>query len=407
MDAFFIHFTLLMTKNIHNVEFQPNWDNAINDFDAMNLNENVLMGIYLNNIISPTNVQELAIQPIVGEKDTFVVAKEHTGKTVAFCIGILNSIDPELHKTQSIILLPTHGIAYRTYNTMKSHAMRLNISIELFADCYDIKEDIEKANKEPSIIIGTPGRILDLIKENKLKIESLKIICIKGFEFYLDDLKTIELIFQSIPNDSQKLFFTTLFDNKLQEFMNKFMIEPIKIKAELQPKKQNVKCYCIPYSCRTNKLDLIEYLLSTRYFGKRYIIFVNTIETIEKIWEFYNKNNCPALYIHSGFTQIQKEQALNEIEYARVLICDDSVLEYIDLEDFYFIINYDFSESLRISQRCLCLTNRLKNECIVYNIVTTPEEENHLYRLLSKFNIKRLQINQELMSNIFYRNQVK
>ena len=393
MDAFFIHFTLLMTKNVHNVEFQPNWDNAINDFDAMNLNENVLIGIYRNNIISPTNVQELAIQPIVGGKDTFVVAKEHTGKTVAFCIGILNSIDPELHKTQSIILLPTHGIAYRTYNTMKSHAMRLNISIELFADCYDIKEDIEKANKEPSIIIGTPGRILDLIKENKLKIESLKIICIKGFEFYLDDLKTIELIFQSIPNDSQKLFFTTLFDNKLQEFMNKFMIEPIKIKAELQPKKQNVKCYCIPYSCRTNKLNLIEYLLSTRYFGKRYIIFANTNETVEKIWEYYNNNNFPALYIHSGFTQIQKEQALNEIENARVLICDDSVLEYIDLEDFYFIINYDFSESLRISQRCLCLTNRLKNECTVFNIVTTPKEKERLietYNLLaiSKVDVK-------------------
>ena len=146
MDAFFIHFTLLMTKNIHNVEFQPNWDNAINDFDAMNLNENVLMGIYLNNIISPTNVQELAIQPIVGGKDTFVVAKEHTGKTVAFCIGILNSIDPELHKTQSIILLPTREIAFRTYNIMKSIAQKLNISIELFICGNNIKEDIKKAN---------------------------------------------------------------------------------------------------------------------------------------------------------------------------------------------------------------------------------------------------------------------
>ena len=146
MDAFFIHFTLLMTKNVHNVEFQPNWDNAINDFDAMNLNENVLMGIYRNNIISPTNVQELAIQPIVEGKDTFVVAKECTGKTVAFCIGILNSIDPELHKTQSIILLPTHEIAFRTYNIMKSHAKKLNVSIELFICGNNIKEDIKKAN---------------------------------------------------------------------------------------------------------------------------------------------------------------------------------------------------------------------------------------------------------------------
>ena len=376
MDAFFIHFTLLMTKNVYNVEFQPNWNNAINDFEAMKLNEDVLRWIYINNIISPTNVQELAIQPIVEGKDTFVVAKEWSGKTVAFCIGILNSINSELHNTQSIILLPTHGIAYRTYNTMKSLAKKFNISIELLSDCYDIKEDIKKANKEPSIIIGTPGRILDLIKENKLKFESLKIICIKGFEFYLDDLKTIELIFQSIPKDSQKLIFTTYFDYKFQRFIDKFMNEPIKIKAELQPTKQNVKYYCIPYSCRTNKLNLIEYLLSTRYFGKRYIIFANTNETVEKIWEYYNNNNFPALYIHSGFTQIQKEQALNEIENARVLICEDSVLEYIDLEDFHTFINYDIPYNLKTCYKRMCLNTLLKHKCSVINIVTTPEEAN-------------------------------
>ena len=167
----------------------------------MKLNEDVLRGIYINNIISPTNVQELAIQPIVEGKDTFVVAKECTGKTVAFCIGILNSIDPELYKTQSIILLPTREIAFRTYNIMKSIAQKLNISIELFICGNNIKEDIKKANKKPLIIIGTPGRILDLIRKNKLKFESLKIICIKGFELYLNNLKTVDVIFQSIPND--------------------------------------------------------------------------------------------------------------------------------------------------------------------------------------------------------------
>ena len=138
----------------------------------MKLNEDVLRGIYINNIISPTNVQELAIQPIVGGKDTFVVAKEHTGKTVAFCIGILNSIDPELHKTQSIILLPTHGIAYRTYNIMKSLAEKFNISIELFIGGHDINEDIEKASKakEKEDKIASP-----YTKEEKEKIGLLAI----------------------------------------------------------------------------------------------------------------------------------------------------------------------------------------------------------------------------------------
>ena len=90
-----------------------------------------------------------------------------------------------------------------------------------------------------------------------MKFESLKIICIKGFELYLNNLKTVDIIFQYIPIDSQKLFFTTIFNNKLQEFMNKYMKEPIKIKADLQPPKFNVEQFYIFYHPRTtNKLRI-------------------------------------------------------------------------------------------------------------------------------------------------------
>ena len=222
-----------------------------------------------------------------------------------------------------------------------------------------------------------------------MKFESLKIICIKGFELYLNNLKTVDIIFQSIPNDSQKLFFTTIFNNKLQEFMNKYMKEPIKIKADLQPAKFNVDQFCMFYPRETNKLNLFEDLLSTWYFGRRVIIFANTIETVEKIWEYFKNidNNYPALYIHSGFTQIQKEQALNEIENARCLICDDSVLEYIDLEDFYTFINYDLPYDLKTYHKRMCLNGLLKHECSVIYIVS-KEEEKLLDKLFLKFRME-------------------
>ena len=377
----------------------------------MKLNEDVLRGIFINlNIKSLTNVQELAIQPIIEGKDTFVVAKEWSGKTVAFCIGILNSIDPKLPKTQSIILLPTREIAFRTYNIMKSIAQKLNISIELFICGNNIKEDIKKANKKPLIIIGTPGRILDLIRKNKLKFKFLKIICIKWFELYLDNLKTVDIIFQYIPIDSQKLFFTTIFNNKLHEFMNKFMNEPIKIKADLQPTKYNVEQLYISYFRITNKLNLIDYILLTRNLGRQYIIFANTIETVEKISEYFNDYSS-AIYIHSGFTQIQKEQALKEIENARALICDDSVLEYIDLEKFSTFINYDLPYDLKTCHKRMCLNISLQHKCSVINIVTTPEEEKYLYGLSSKFNIdiniKRLLVDNQLIKAYIMYQQCK
>ena len=154
--------------------------------------------------------------------------------------------------------------------------------------------------------------------------------------------------------------------------MNKYMKEPIKIKADLQPTKYNVEQLYISYFRITNKLNLIDYILLTRNLGRHYIIFANTIETVEKNSEYFNDYSS-AIYIHSGFTQIQKEQALNEIENARVLICDDSVLEYIDLEDFYTFINYDLPYDLKTCHKRMCLNGLLKHECSVIYIVSKEE----------------------------------
>ena len=364
------------------VVFQQNWINAINNFEDMNLKMNVIEGIYENNKKYPTKVQELAIQPIIEGKDTFVVAKEWSGKTVAFCIGILNSIDPELHKTQSIILLPTHGIAYRTYDIMKFHAKRLNISIELFIGGHDIKEDIKKANKEPLIIIGTPGRILDLIRKNKLNFKFLKIICMKGFEHYLDNLKTIELIFQSIPKIFQKLFFTTFFNHKLQDFMNKYMNKPIKIKVDLQPMKY-IKHYY--YYINPNSKNQIYQFLKKMCFSKC-IIFANTNETVEIIQEQFNRDGFSSLAVHSDFTQVQREHIIDDIENERILICDDSILEYINFNNFDMFFNYAIPNDSFGYYRRMCRCHGFMKKGIVINFISSFMEEKKLNSFLEKYN---------------------
>ena len=193
-------------------------------------------------------------------------------------------------------------------------------------------------------------------------------------------------------------------------FRSKFMNEPIKIKADLQPTKYNVEQLYISYFRITNKLNLIDYILLTRNLGRQYIIFANTIETVEKISEYFNDYSS-AIYIHSGFTQIQKEQALKEIENARALICDDSVLEYIDLEKFSTFINYDLPYDLKTCHKRMCLNISLQHKCSVINIVTTPEEEKYLYGLSSKFNIdiniKRLLVDNQLIKAYIMYQQCK
>ena len=137
-------------------------------FDDLNLTDNLLRGIYSYGFENPSPIQGKAI-PIMNEKkDLIAQAQSGTGKTGAFSIGVLNNIDVTNDATQVIIVNPTHELANQNYNVIKELSNFMDCSVQTVIGGTSVKKCQEDLNKNPKIVVGTPGRILDMIEKRYL-----------------------------------------------------------------------------------------------------------------------------------------------------------------------------------------------------------------------------------------------
>ena len=151
-----------------------NFYEIIDSFDDLNLKSDLLRGIYGYGFEKPSIIQQKAILPIIKGKDIVAQAQSGTGKTGAFVIGSLQLIDPEKDEVQCLVLSPTRELARQTSLVYKFLGEYLNVKICLLIGGNKIGEDIKNLNDNPQIVVGCPGRILDLINKKKLSLSYLK-----------------------------------------------------------------------------------------------------------------------------------------------------------------------------------------------------------------------------------------
>ena len=200
-------------------------------FDDLNLTDNLLRGIYSYGFENPSPIQGKAI-PIMNEKkDLIAQAQSGTGKTGAFSIGVLNNIDVTIDSTQVIIVNPTHELANQNYNVIKELSNFMDCSVQTVIGGTSVKKCQEDLNKNPKIVVGTPGRILDMIEKRYLLTEKLKVLVFDEADEILSYgfKENIYNIIKYIPRDTQICIFSATMPDDVLELTNKFMNKPEKI----------------------------------------------------------------------------------------------------------------------------------------------------------------------------------
>ena len=147
-----------------------------NGFEHLDIKEDILRGIYSYGFEKPSSIQMKAIPEIIKGKDVIAQAQSGTGKTGAFAIGSLCNIDMELDSTQILIILPTHELVNQVYSVIKEIGNYLDLFIAKVIGGTRINESAQELNKNPKIIVGTPGRVLDMINRKHLITEHLKML---------------------------------------------------------------------------------------------------------------------------------------------------------------------------------------------------------------------------------------
>ncbi|KAF7977189.1 hypothetical protein HWV62_4431 [Athelia sp. TMB] len=219
------------------VKSESNWDQVVDNFDNMGLRPELLRSVYAYGFERPSAFQERAIVPAVKGHDVIAEGQAGTGKTAAFCISILQQVDLSAKETQALILAPTRELAQQIQKVVVALGGPLNIECHACVGGTRVREDIAKLQEGAQIVVGTPGRVFDMINRHALKTEKIKIFCLdeadeivsRGFS------EQIYEVFQVLPQDTQVITLSATISAELLEVTKKFKRDPVQISVKRRP----------------------------------------------------------------------------------------------------------------------------------------------------------------------------
>lgn len=391
-----------MTTNITTIETNSS-EVIIENWDDFDIKTELLRGIYNIGFEKPSPIQKKAILPIIKGKDLIAQAQSGTGKTGTFSIGTLQIIDTSIKKVQAILMSPTHELATQTASVIsKLGVMMDGLVVQILIGGTSINEDSMNLHKNtPQVIVGTPGRIYDMIKREKLNIRNLKILVIDEADDMLSSgfKEQIYNIFQQLSNDVQVALFSATIPDDVMELTGKFMRNPVKI--TMKNEELNLECiqqYFIALPNDKAKYDSLK-IIFEHLTVSQCIIYVNSIKRVIDLYNAMTEEGFSVTCLHSSMTKIERNTAFTQFKSGatRVLISSNITARGIDVQQVSVVINFDIPHDVHTYLHRIGRSGRWGRKGIAVNFVTVHDIyhmrniENHY-----KSNIKELHIDNNI-----------
>ena len=317
-------------------------------FNELNINNSIVVGLEKQNITIPTGIQETAIPFALENKDIIAEAHTGTGKTLAFLIPIFEKINVEKREMQAIILAPTHELVVQIESQIKllSTNSGINVTSLSIMGESNIEKQIKKLKEvKPHIIVGSPGRILDLIKKKKITAHTIKTIVLDEADNLLSKNKPVIIkdIIKSTMKDRQLMFFSASINKETLNLAKTLVkdVEIIKIenKSEINPKIEHI---CILGSLR-DRFENLRKLLAAEQ-PKRAIVFVNNNTDLRQINEKLQYHKVKSTAIYGNASKEERQRALDAFRRGKcnVLVSSDLSARGLDIPEVSHIISLDF-----------------------------------------------------------------
>ncbi|CAI8493685.1 unnamed protein product [Pichia kudriavzevii] len=328
---------------------ETNYDEVATTFDQMNLKPEIIRGIFGLGFEAPSAIQQRAILPIVSGRDVLAQAQSGTGKTATFSISALQRIDETVKKTQALIMAPTRELALQIQRVVVSIALHMDVTVHACIGGKPMGEDIEALNAGAQIVVGTPGRVFDMIDRGYFKTRDVKMFIMDEADEMLSQgfKEQIHKVFQYLPETTQVVLLSATMPKDVLDVTTKFMRDPVRIlvkKDELT--LEGIKQFYVNVEEDQYKLmcliDLYDSISVTQA-----VIFCNTRRRVEELTEALTKQNFTVSSIHSDMSQQDRDKIMAEFRTgsSRILICTDLLARGIDVQQVSLVINYDLPDN--------------------------------------------------------------
>lgn len=324
--------------------------------ESLDLKETLLRGIYSYGFEKPSPIQKTAVPTMVSEtkehkrRDIIAQAQSGTGKTGAFTVSTLQIINENEKKTQALILAPTHELANQICSCVNELGRYLNVTVQLLVGGTSVDGDKDKLdNNTPHIVVGTPGRVHDMIRRKYFKVDDLTVLVLDEADEMLSTgfKEQMYKIFQFMPNNIQIGLFSATMPTDLKMLTTKFMRNPNEILVKNDNLTlQGIAQYYISLDDDHQKYMTIKDLFSQLSIAQA-IIYCNSTKRVDDLAQAMEEDGFPVKKIHGKMDEKERKDTHKEFKSgaSRVLVTSDLFARGIDVQQVSIVINFDVPKS--------------------------------------------------------------
>jgi len=367
----------LDAANDSNIEVRGWEEEVVPSFDNMGLRDDLLRGIYAYGFEKPSAIQQRGIMPILAGHDTIAQAQSGTGKTATFSISTLQLVDLKMMKTQALILAPTRELAQQIHKVVRALGDFLNIAAHACVGGTLVRDDIRVLREGVHIVVGTPGRVYDMINRQVLSLANVRLFILdeademlsRGFKEQIYD------VFQHMPPKVQVCLFSATMPDEILEISERFMREPVRILVKRDELTlEGIKQFYVAVEREDWKLETLCDLYETLTITQA-IIYCNTRRKVDWLTDKMGQRDFTVSAMHGDMTGQERELIMKEFRSgsSRVLITTDLLARGIDVQQVSLVINYDMPGNRENYIHRIGRSGRFGRKGVAINFVTVDD----------------------------------
>jgi superfamily II DNA/RNA helicase len=318
----------------------------------------------------PTPIQDQIIPIILEGKDVIGLAETGTGKTAAFLIPLIEKTLKEYNR-QTIILTPTRELAIQIEDELRKLSKGFKLFSTVCVGGTSIRPQIQGLRRKNHFIIGTPGRVMDLIERGNLRPQNIRTVVLDEADRMLDMgfIHDMRKILEDIPTDHETLFFSATMSADIEKLVNDFLHEPVTVSVKKKEVTNSIKQDVVKYG-NHNKFDTLVNLLKTTDF-KRVLIFGAMKHSVEKLSKELTAEGIKSESIHGNKSHGQRQASLKKFKSgnAQVLVATDVAARGIHVDSITHVINYDLPNTFEDYVHRIGRTGRGKEKGIALTFI--------------------------------------
>lgn len=315
-------------------------------FAELEVDEKLKKNIITKGYVTPTAIQDASIPDVLKGRDVIGIANTGEGKTAAFLIPLINKMI--LHPNEKVlVVIPTRELALQIDEEFMGFARGLGIYSVLLVGGASINMQIERLRRKVRMVIGTPGRIKDLIERGELDLSGYKNLVLDEADRMLDMgfIHDIKYLIGMLPKERHTLFFSATFSREIESLANTLLHNPLKISVKKADTGKNIDQDVVRVS-KDDKFPTLCKLLSEPEF-KKVLVFGRTKHGVEKIAIALAREGFKVASIHGNKSQPQRQYALKQFkdEKVQILVATDVAARGLDIPNVTHVINYELPSS--------------------------------------------------------------